>query len=386
MQEFVFGIYSSLLVFRLHTAKGSFLSLYKMAPPKKEVKVEKNLRTCIVPFCPTRAVTGLSRLPKDAVKKQKWLEILQIKFDTKLTPNSRVCHRHFRENSFANSKIRKKLKPTAEPTENLPNIPLLTYKGDLGLAKPTENLADKNIRKSSLSEEIKCFVKTQCGKHSIGVLAKLLSVPKTTLHNWVKTEKLFPFKKQTEVLCHFCELLNSDCKNLDLLAQKSFVQKPPGQKELTEESKISPSMSKSAKEIYEASLALSNTAVVSKEKNPKSNVKSKKPIGPFCQNCNQTFDNKDELHVHSCLEIKQEIQNINTIYVKEDNIDSVDSPNAQKNKIKQEIFEESEVTPIPIEDLITIHVKQEKFDFAESKNDQENGLIVQQIKEEIFAD
>ena len=34
-----------------------------MAPPKKEVKVEKNLRTCIVPFCPTRAVTGLSRLP-----------------------------------------------------------------------------------------------------------------------------------------------------------------------------------------------------------------------------------------------------------------------------------------------------------------------------------
>ena len=59
-------------------------------------------------FCPTRAVTGLWRLPKDAVKKQKWLEILQIKFDTKLTPNSRVCHKHFCENSFTNSKIRKK--------------------------------------------------------------------------------------------------------------------------------------------------------------------------------------------------------------------------------------------------------------------------------------
>ena len=96
---------------------------------------------------------------------------------------------------------------------------------------------DKNIKKSSLSEEIKCFVKTQCGQHSIRVLAKLLSVPKTTLHDWVTTEKLFPFKKQTKVLCHFCELLNSDCKNLDLIAQKSFVQKPPGQRELTEESK-----------------------------------------------------------------------------------------------------------------------------------------------------
>ena len=98
-------------------------------------------------------------------------------------------------------------------------------------------------------------------------------------------------------------------------------------------------MSKSAKEIYEASLALSNTAVVSKENPQKSNVKSKKIIDPSCQNCNQTFDNKDELHVYSCLEIKQEIQNINTIYVKEENLDSVDSPNVQENKIKQEIFE-----------------------------------------------
>ena len=126
-------------------------------------------------------------------------------------------------------------------------------------------------------------------------------------------------------------------------------------------------MSKSAKEIYEASLALSNTAEA--RKTPKNlMLKAKKPIDPSCQNCNQTFDNKDELHVYSCLEIKQEIQNINTIYVKEDNLDSVDSPNVQENKIKQEIFEESEVTPI--EDPITIHVKQEKFDFVES-NDQE---------------
>ena len=148
-------------------------------------------------------------------------------------------------------------------------------------------------------------------------------------------------------------------------------------------SKNSSSMSKSAKKIYEASLSLSNTAVVSKKTKTKSNVKSQKPIDPFCQNCNLTFDNKDELHVHSCLEIKPEIQNISTIYVKEENIDSVDSPNVQENQIKQEIFEESAVTPI--EEPITINIKQDKFDFAESKNDQENGLIVQ-IKEELFAD
>ena len=119
-----------------------------MAPPKKEEedKVEKNLRTCVVPFCPTRAVTGLSRLPKDAARRKKWLEILQLEFETKLTPNSRVCHKHFHENAFANSKVRKKLKQTAEPTENLPKkIPLLSYKGDLGLAKPTENSADSDL-------------------------------------------------------------------------------------------------------------------------------------------------------------------------------------------------------------------------------------------------
>ena len=63
-----------------------------------------------------------------------------------MTPNSRVCHRHFRENAFTNSKIRKKLKPSAEPTENLPKvIPLLSYKGDLGLPKPTENSADSDL-------------------------------------------------------------------------------------------------------------------------------------------------------------------------------------------------------------------------------------------------
>jgi uncharacterized Zn-finger protein len=76
---------------------------------------------------------------------------------------------------------------------------------------------------------------------------------------------------------------------------------------------------------------------------------------------------KEHFEENSCLEIKQEIQNINTIYVNEENIDSVDSPNVQENQIRQEIFEEREVTPI--EDPITIHVKQEKLDYSESKNE-----------------
>ena len=41
----------------------------------------------------------------------------------------------------------------------------------------------------------------------------------------------------------------------------------------------------------------------------------------------------------------------------------------RKNKIKQEIFEESEITPISIEDPIKIHVKEEKLYCSESKNE-----------------
>ena len=115
-----------------------------MDPPNKKVKIDPNLKKCCVPFCSTRALSGFSRIPTNEAMKQEWLKILEI--PNILTPNSRVCHRHFNENAFTNSKIRKKLKPTAEPTENLPKvIPLLSYKGDLGLAKPTENSADNDL-------------------------------------------------------------------------------------------------------------------------------------------------------------------------------------------------------------------------------------------------
>ena len=101
----------------------------------------------------------------------------------------------------------------------------------------TDVSLSRNTKKSAISEENKCFVRTQCGKHSLGVLAKNLSIPKSTLHDWAKSEKLIPFKKQTEVACHICQLLNPECENLDLLVKTIFAPNPPGKKELTEGSK-----------------------------------------------------------------------------------------------------------------------------------------------------
>ena len=95
----------------------------------------------------------------------------------------------------------------------------------------------RNTITSAISEENKSFVRSQCGIHSIRVLAKVLSIPKTTLHNWATAEKLIPFKKKTEVTCHICELLNPESENLEMLVQTIFAPNPPGKKELTEESK-----------------------------------------------------------------------------------------------------------------------------------------------------
>ena len=106
---------------------------------------------------------------------------------------------------------------------------LADWKTDVSLSTNTKN--------SAISEVNKGFVRTQCGKHSLRVLSKILSIPKSTLHTWAKSEKLIPFKKQTEVACHICELHNPDCENLDSLVKTIFAPNPPGKKVLTEESK-----------------------------------------------------------------------------------------------------------------------------------------------------
>ena len=84
-----------------------------MDPPNKKVKIDPNLKKCCVPFCSTRALSGFSRIPTNVAKKQEWLKILEI--PNILTPNSRVCHRHFHESDFINSENRKRLKANAIP-------------------------------------------------------------------------------------------------------------------------------------------------------------------------------------------------------------------------------------------------------------------------------
>ena len=89
----------------------------EMEPTNKKVKIDPDLKKCSVPFCSTRALSRFSRIPANEAKKQEWLKILEI--PNILTPNSRVCHRHFHERDFINSKNRKRLKTNAIPSVKL---------------------------------------------------------------------------------------------------------------------------------------------------------------------------------------------------------------------------------------------------------------------------
>ena len=59
---------------------------------------------------------------------------------------------------------------------------------------------------------------------------------------------------------------------------------------------------------------------------------------------------------------------------------SVDVDPLLLHKIKEEIFEENEATPI--EDLTEVSIKQEEFGAPGYQDEQVNGMIVQEIKEE----
>ena len=113
-------------------------------PPNKKIKIDPNLKKCCVPYCPTRALSGFSRIPTNEAKKQEWLKLLEIQDETILTPNSRVCHEHFLETDFINSENRKRLKTNVVPSINLPLvIPLVYYDGDLGLTQE-DNVTNDN--------------------------------------------------------------------------------------------------------------------------------------------------------------------------------------------------------------------------------------------------
>ena len=112
-------------------------------PPNKKIKIDPNLKKCCVPYCPTRALSGFSRIPTNEAKKQEWLKLLEIQDETILTPNSRVCHEHFLESDFINSENRKRLKTNVVPSINLPLvIPLVYYDGDLGLTQDDNDTND----------------------------------------------------------------------------------------------------------------------------------------------------------------------------------------------------------------------------------------------------
>ena len=381
---FFTALYSSLLVFRLHTAKDSLIRLYKMAPPKKEVKVEKNLRTCIVPFCPTRAVTGLSRLPKDAVMKQKWLEILQIKFDTKLTPNSRVCHRHFGENSFTNSKIRKKLKPTAEPTENLPKqIPLLTYKRDLCLAKPTKNLADSDsvpikimphksknspINTNELPEKnVLASKETKSDSAEIVVIANrdtysITATKKPEITSSLKTASTPNAKNCTNLvgLISSCETEDNETLDQEQNEQEFNIDLDLEVTQELDEMKYSQTsinianMSRSAKEIYQTSLGISNS-VVNKEKETK-----------YCDINNQEAIFQSIKVEHQTIQQSQMSESADPLLI---------------DKIKEEKCKENEATPIQV--YSEVYIKLGEFGASDYQNEKENGMVDLEIKEEL---
>ena len=96
---------------------------------------------------------------------------------------------------------------------------------DMKILTDKKNDAPKP-KESKLSEDSKIHVRNQCGNHSIGVLSKLLNVPKSSLHYWVK-------KKNTDMVCHFCKISKEE-DDLEALVQKVFT---PGKKDLTNELK-----------------------------------------------------------------------------------------------------------------------------------------------------
>ena len=104
-------------------------------------------------------------------------------------------------------------------------------------------------------------------------------------------------------------------------------------------------MSKSAKEIYVASLGISNAIVHETKK-----IESK---------------NKDQDMSFQSIKVEQISVDVDPLLIHE---------------IKEEYFEENEAAPI--QDLTKVYIKQEVFDASEYQHEQRNGTVVQEIKRE----
>jgi len=222
--------------------------------------------------------------------------------------------------------------------------------------------------------------------------------------------------------------------NLDSL-RRDFPETAPKKRA----QQITSSFSKSAKEIYEASLGISSAAVVKldlKKKEKTYYVQSKTSFRPSCRNCYQSFVNLDQLDVHSCLAIKQGPQDqqakhsvsdehreasikVDVSTIKQSQVSNFVVVNKEKLKkhcdinnqevifqsrkvepftilqsqtsdtadpllipeFKEEVLEENEEAK-RIQDLNEDNINQEESGVSVYQNEQENGLIDQEIKEE----
>ena len=112
-------------------------------------------------------------------------------------------------------------------------------------------------------------------------------------------------------------------------------------------------MSQSAKEIYEASLGISNS-VVNEEKEAN-----------HCDMNNQEAIFQSIKVEHQTIQQSQMSETADPLLV---------------DKIKEEIFKENEATPI--QDYSEVYIKQGEFGASEYQNEKENGMVDLEIKEE----
>ena len=50
-----------------------------MPRPRKYDKVDKNLKRCVVPYCPTKALNGMYKFPNaEPTLKKRWIDVSDI--------------------------------------------------------------------------------------------------------------------------------------------------------------------------------------------------------------------------------------------------------------------------------------------------------------------
>ena len=84
------------------------------SPKKKKVRTPTK---CVVPGCSMRASNGVFHFPKDPARQEIWLNLCGLK---EVKKEDRICSSHFKEDDYGFSNVRKTLKPSTVPSQNLP--------------------------------------------------------------------------------------------------------------------------------------------------------------------------------------------------------------------------------------------------------------------------